>query len=187
MSYCNVYRLTFKMFVGCGVPLEEIDFSKDKKAALHPNVWNEFIKFREASQIMEDFVFKVKNQKIITDFDDINTSVTLWSSIGDEMIEFMKTVSILSNSIDQRMSDLNVSQNDITTADPAVMMSLYVDIFDQMVHLVSKSSMIYQRAFNLLKKYNLETKDEQVSKSIILRMLNKLFDLFSVSLYIVVI
>jgi len=178
MAYCNVYYLAHKMFVKVGVPIKQFVFSNEKMAAiLIPNNLNdsfettfdaslEFLKFRETSQITEDFVFKIEKFYIITEPDDINTGLNLWNSIEKSMINFMDNISLATNQLNQRMSDLDTTQKNPFDIDSISMMSLYQNIFKQIVYTVLNSTTAYKEAFNFLEQFNpaLNMNNKDVSK-----------------------
>jgi len=166
------------MFVKVGVPIKKFVFSNEEMAAiLIPDNLNysfettsdaslEFLKLREGSQITEDLVFKFKEFYIITEPDDINTGLNLWNSIEKSMINFMDNISLATNQLNQRMSDLNTTQKNPFDVDSIYMMSLYQNIFKQIVYSISNSTIAYKEAFNFLEQFNpgLNTKNKDVSK-----------------------
>ncbi|XP_029345253.1 uncharacterized protein LOC107882155 [Acyrthosiphon pisum] len=168
VSYCNVHYLTYNMFIGVGVPIKEQMYSNDDIAGflLPENIyeWSDetvldspykFIKLREASQIIESFVFEIKEFQNVTGTEDISTGLNIWKSIEDNMVDFMNNISILSNQVNQVINDMNILQNN--TVDTSAMMYLYMDIFENMVDIMTENIVPYKNAFNFLEKYNLKT------------------------------
>jgi len=166
MSYCNVYRLTYKIFVGCGIPIPKQNiFSNDKIAtSLIPtklydpskkiySTLLEFLRFRGASKEIEGFVFKAMNLQRIENIDDVKLGVVLWDSINDAMNKFMNDISILSNQVNKWIINFVIRHN--ATVDPTTMMIfLYEKIFDETVVAISKSTIIFRNAFDYLITYN---------------------------------
>lgn len=162
MSYCNVYRLTHRIFVECGVPIKNRVFSNDEISANFipdklynsPNViYNtglEFLRFRDASQVIEDFVFEVKNFQKITNLDDVKTGMVLWETINSAMVKFMRDISYITNKLNNEMViDSNINNT-------TMMKELYSNTFNQIVYAVTNNIKSYQNAFNFLKTYNMD-------------------------------
>lgn len=161
-----------------GVPVENVMFSnKDIAAILEPNdsfdssetiikSSLEFLKFRETSQNIDNFVLIFEKFHNITEIDDINTGLNLWNSIENSMVNFMENISFATNQINQWMIDLDIAQNDQSYIDSIYMMTLYLDIFDRMVYTVSNSSKAYKEAFNFIEHFNprFNIKNTNVSK-----------------------
>lgn len=125
-----------------------------------------FLRFREASQTIEDFVFKFDMFQVITADEDLSTAYTLWYTIQDNMFDFMNKISSLTSQVDDGFIELGVQQQNLSNVDTSVMKKLYLDIFNETVNAVSSSSASYTGIFNLLKKYCLDfqKKTEQVSE-----------------------
>ncbi|VVC24949.1 Hypothetical protein CINCED_3A001039 [Cinara cedri] len=166
LSYCNVYFLVHKILISVGVPLDSVVISNDELAAIlipdNPgesgsNSPLEFLRFIEASQYIDDFVFDTIGHINITD-PDINTGRKIWDSIEDSMIVFMENILLLTNQVNQMMHDIN---NELlinrTNMDKMTMIYLYIDIFDQTVDAVWNNSVPYKEAFNFFKTLNLES------------------------------
>lgn len=174
MSFCNVYFLTYKMFVGVGIPMKNIVYSNNEiEAILTPDnseeseTSTEYLRFREASQIIENIVFEVKKFENITDNDNnMDTGLTLWHSIQDAMVEFMNHISSLIEEVRQNVDSLEIQQEKENSVDPIAMRNLYINIFEQTITAVSKSTALYKESFNFLVKYDLKIKvnNNQVSK-----------------------
>lgn len=160
MSYCNVYRLIYRIFVECGVPIKNRVFSNDEISAnfipdklyISPNViYNtilEFLRFRDASQIIEDFVFEVQDFQKIQNIDDVKTGVVLWETVNSAMVKFMYDISYITNKLNNEMIiDSNINN---TTK----MKELYLITFNQIVFAVTNNIVPYQNAFNFLKTHN---------------------------------
>lgn len=158
------------MFIGVGVPIQEHIYSNDDIAGflLPDNIYDwsdetvldspyKFLKLREASQIIESFVFEIKDFQNVTGTEDIITGLNLWKLIEDNMVNFMKNVSILSNQVNQVMNDMNIQQKNVNTVDTSEMMYLYMDVFDNMVDIMTENITPFKNAFNFLEKYNLKT------------------------------
>lgn len=166
MSYCNVYQLTYKIFVGCGIPIPKKNIFSDDQIAtslIPTNLYDpskkiystliEFLRFREASKQIERFVFKAMNLQRIKNIDDVQLGVVLWDSINNAMDKFLKDISILSNQVNKWIINFVVVHN--STVDPTTMMMfLYKKIFDKTVVAVSKNTIIFQNAFDYLITYN---------------------------------
>lgn len=165
MSYCNVYFLVYNMFIGVGIPIKKLAFTKDDVAAIlsSNNIVNsettvvdspiDFLRFREASQIIEEYVFEIKKFKTIVDDDNINIGLNLWNSVQDTMNDFMNNISSLTEQISKMVAILKSQQKSVN---PKVMRKLYTSVFDKMILIVSRSIISYQGAFKFLAKYNLE-------------------------------
>lgn len=162
MSYCNVYRLTHRIFVECGVPIKNRVFSNDEISANFipdklynsPNViYNtglEFLRFRDASQVIEDFVFEVKDFQKITNLDDVKTGMVLWETINSAMVKFMRDISYITNKLNNEMViDSNINNT-------TMMKELYSNTFNKIVYAVTNNIKTYQNAFNFLKTYNMD-------------------------------
>jgi len=156
------------MFIGVGVPIQEQIYSNDDIASflLPENIYEwtdetvldspyKFLKLREASQIIERFVFEIKEFQNVTGTEDIITGLNLWKLIEDNMVDFMNNISILSNQVNQVTNDMNILQKN--TVDISAMMFLYMDIFDNMVDIMKENIVPYKNAFNFLEKYNSKT------------------------------
>lgn len=165
LSYCNVYDLVYYMFISAGIPIQNLAISDNDSLRDKVNIPLEFIKLREASTTINDFVFENINLQYVTNNEDINTGLKLWNSIEDASNEFLNSIAWLSNQINIEMLDMHIQQESIDTADPLTMMYLYSKIFDQIIELVSKSTVHYKQAFIFLEKYNTEFKlsNKQVS------------------------
>ncbi|XP_026805964.1 uncharacterized protein LOC113549018 [Rhopalosiphum maidis] len=174
MSYCNVYYLTYNMFIRVGVPVKKPNYSNDDIAAflIPDNIddWSDetvldlpykFLKLREASQIIESFVFEIKEYQNVTGAEDKITGLKIWESVEDNFVNFMNNIYILSNQVNQVIYELNIEQQTVYTTDSSTMMYLYLDIFDQMVDIMSESIVPYQNAFNFLEKYNSKNNEEK--------------------------
>jgi len=170
VSYCNVYYLTYNMFIGVGVPIQEQIYSNDDIAGFllpdNINEWSDetvldssykFLKLREASQIIESFVFEIKEFQNVTGTEDIITGLNLWKLIEDNMVDFMNNIFILSNQVNNVIKNMNILQKNVNTVDTSAMMDLYMDIFDNMIDIMKENIVPYRNAFNFLKKYNLKT------------------------------
>lgn len=170
VSYCNVHYLTYNMFIGVGVPIQEHIYSNDDIAGclLPDNIyyWSDntvldspykFLKLREASQIIESIVFEIKEFQNVTGTENIVEGLVLWKLIEDNMVNFMENISILSNQVNQVMNDMNIQQKNLNTVDTLEMMYLYMDVFDNMVDIMADNIAPFKNAFNFLEKYNLKT------------------------------
>jgi len=158
------------MFIGVGVPIQEQIYSNDDIARflLPENIyeWSDetvldspykFLKLREASQIIESFVFEIKEFQNVTGTEDIITGLNIWELIVEKMVDFMNNISILSNQVNQVINEMNILQKNVSTVDTSAMMYLYPDIFDNMVDIITENILPYKNAFNFLEKYNLKT------------------------------
>jgi len=158
------------MFIGVGVPIQEHIYSNDDIARflLPENIyeWSDetvldspykFLKLREASQIIESFVFEIKEFQNVTGTEDIITGLNIWELIVEKMVDFMNNISILSNQVNQVINEMNILQKNVSTVDTSAMMYLYMDIFDNMVDIITENILPYKNAFNFLEKYNLKT------------------------------
>lgn len=164
LAYSNGYFVTHNIFVDAGLPIENVVFSKEEIASIlipvtsvdsSENLNNmalEYLKFRDASKMVEEFVFKVKKFQKITNSDDISRGLNLWNSIQREMANFMNSISIATNQIYQEMNNLGIVSQNISTAEPMSMISLYTDIFDQTIDTVFSSTLAYREALNFLEK-----------------------------------
>jgi len=155
------------MFIGIGLPIQTQIYSNDDIADfLLPNftynssdkaVLNSpynFIKFREASEIIENFVFEIKEFQSVTETEDEVTGLRIWELIKNKMTNFMDNINILSNQVNQYINDMNIQQNNVSTVDRSAMKNLYLYIFDQMVDIMTENIEPYKNAFNFLEKYN---------------------------------
>lgn len=167
MSYCNVHFLTYYMFIRAGIPIKEQIYSNDDIAAflIPDNIddWSDetvldlpykFLKLREASQIIESFVFEIKEYQNVTGAEDIIAGIKIWKSVEDNLVNFMKKIYTLSNQVNQVIYDLNIQKKNVSIVKPSVMRNLYLDIYDQIIDTMSKHISPYKNAFNFLEKYN---------------------------------
>jgi len=154
------------MFIGVGLPIQSETYSNDDIAAflLPDNIYDwsdemvlespyKFIKFREASEIIESFVFEIKEFQNVTGTEDKIIGLNIWELIKDKMVNFMNNINILSNQVNQYINDLNIQKNNVSTVDPSTMKNLYLNIFDQMVDVMTENIVPYKNAFNFLGKY----------------------------------
>lgn len=164
MSYCNVYRVTYKMFVAAGIPVkasvisndlmatvlipDDFDDSPDLEPGVGPTV--EFLRFRKASQLVEDFVFKIDPFGSPATADDVDTGLAVWDSIETATIDFMNGVSGLTDGVEQAMIDLTNQPN----VDPMSMMYLYRDTCDRMIQIMSNGTLVFNRAFSFIANLN---------------------------------
>lgn len=166
VSYCNVYRLMYDIFIGCGIPIEkEMVFSDDIIATyLIPNhlfdpaktvyvTLLEFLRFRDASEKIEGFVFKAMQLQQIKNTDAVELGLVLWKSINKAMSYFMNDVSILCAQVNNWIIKLDDNTHNSKT-DPAIMLFLYVNIFDKLAAAVSNNTIAYQNALDYLVSYN---------------------------------
>lgn len=168
MSYCNVYRLTYKMLDGVGVPItDQVHANEEIASILIPNsaVNSEpkaddppmqFLRFREASQDIEDFVFKCMVSKKAKKTNDKNTGLYLWSLIQESTVDFMNRINYLTNKLDIIQKPYDTDK----------MIGLYNDTFEQTVDAVLRSADSYAKTFTFLEKYNIKfntTNKNQVS------------------------
>lgn len=155
------------MFIRVGIPIKEQIYSNDDIAAflIPDNIddWSDetvldlpykFLKLREASQIIESFVFEIKEYKNVTGAEDIIAGKKIWKSVEDNLVNFMKKIYTLSNKVNQVIYDLNIQQKTVSIVKPSVMRNLYLDIYDEMIDTMSKHISPYKNAFNFLEKYN---------------------------------
>lgn len=170
LAYSNVYFMTYNIFVDIGLPIQNLVFSKEEIASILipensadsseilDDMALEYLKFRNASQIVEKFVFKIKKYKTIMNSDDIKTGLNLWNSIKSEMANFMNNISIVTNYVYQYITNLNIISQTISTAEPMPMIYLYKNIFDQTIETVLSSTVVYREALNFVEKFNPESK-----------------------------
>lgn len=170
LAYSNVYFVTYNIFVGIGLPIKTLVFSKEEIASILipensadsseilDDMALEYLKFIDASQIVDTFVLKIKKFQKITNRDDIRTGLNLWNSIVSEMANFMNTISIATNHVYQNMINFNITSHNISTVEPMSMIYLYKDIFDQIVETVLSSTAAYREALNFVEKFNTELK-----------------------------
>lgn len=170
LAYSNVYFVTYKIFVGIGLPIKNLVFSKEEIASILipensvdssetlDDMALEYLKFIDASQMVDTFVFKIKKFQTITNKDDIRTGLNLWKSIESEMANFMNNISIGTNYVYQNMINSNITSQNISTVEPMSMIYIYKDIFDQTVDTVLSSIVPYREALNFVEKFNTESK-----------------------------
>jgi len=154
------------MFIRAGIPIKEQIYSNDDIAAfLIPDIiddWSDetvldlpykFLKLREASQMIESFVFEIKEYQNVTGAEDITAGIKIWRAVEDNLVNFMKKIYTLSNQVNQVLYDLNIQQKNVSIVKPSVMRNLYLDIYDQMIDTMSKHISPYKNAFNFIEKY----------------------------------
>jgi hypothetical protein len=127
----------------------------------------QFLRFREASQKIEDFVSKVDLLQNIIEDEDIKTAYTLWNTIQDEMFDFMNKMILLTSQVDDRFIELGIQLQHISNVNSLEMKKLYLDIFNETVNAVSFSTTSYIEVFNFLQKFSFEfqKENEQVRAS----------------------
>lgn len=167
MSYSNVYHLVYKTLNGLGVPITNQFHSNEEIASiLIPNNADiyeatandppmQFLRFREASQDIEDFVFESMSFQNEMNTDGINTGLYLWSLIQESTIDFMNRINYLTNTLNT-MESPNTKQET---------MALYNYIFEQTVNTVLRSTNSYIKSFNFLEKYNVKLKMNNIQVS----------------------
>lgn len=126
----------------------------------------QFLKFREASQKIEDFVSKVDMFQNIIEDEDINRAYMLWNTIQDKMFDFINKILSLTNQVDDEFIKLGIKLQNQSNVDSSEMKKLYMDIFDEIINAVSFSTASYTEVFNFLQKFNfeIEKKNKQVSE-----------------------
>lgn len=167
-----------RMFICAGVPLDSSVISKDEIATIFTtdnsvksktasSLSSESLRFIEASQFIDEFVFKTNKQQNITE-NDIIAGKNIWNSIENSMIDFWGSISLLNNQVNQVMRDIDNQLKNETTRDRMVAIYLYLEIYEQTVDAVRKNSVKYQEAFNFLKTRKIQSTmtDDQVSKMI---------------------
>ncbi|XP_025412228.1 uncharacterized protein LOC112684783 [Sipha flava] len=177
MAYCNIYHLTYKMLIDAGLPISGSTYSNyDIASTLVPSAevsdeshgpQLQFLRFREASQKIEDFVSKVDLLQNIIEDEDIKTAYTLWNTIQDEMFDFMNKMILLTSQVDDRFIELGIQLQHISNVNSLEMKKLYLDIFNETVNAVSFSTTSYIEVFNFLQKFSFEfqKENEQIKKN----------------------
>lgn len=158
MAYSNIYHLTYKMLDGIGIPItnqfhpnEEIasilipkNAVNNEAAANDPP--SQFLRFRKASQDIEDLVFESVSFQNEINTDGRNTGLYLWSLIQESMVDFKDRINYLINK-------LNSVRKPYTKQE---IMGVYSDVFEQTVNTVLRSTESYAATFNFLEKYNIK-------------------------------
>lgn len=167
MSYCNMYRLTYKMFMAAGIPVQRSVISNDLMATvLIPDDFDEssdpedngdtagstvkFLRFRKASHKIEEVVFKINPFAGPANADEVRAGLALWDSVETTTVNFMTGVSGLTDRVEQATIDL-FNASDV---DPMSMMYLYRDTCDRMVTIMSNGTVSFNNAFGFIASLN---------------------------------
>lgn len=163
------------MFIDAGLLISGSTYSNEELAYMlvsSAEIYNgtsgppqQFLRFREASQMIEDFVFKVDMFQNIAEDKDMDTAYNLWNTIQNEMFDFINKIASLTKQVDDKLIELGIQEKDLSDVDLSAMKELYLDIFDETVNAVSFSTATYTSVFTFFEKYSLgfQNKNEQVS------------------------
>lgn len=158
MAYSNVYHLTYKMLDGIGIPIKNQFHPNEEIASIlipgnadtYESAANDppmqFLRFREASQDIEDLVFESISFQNEMNTDSINTGLNLWSLIQESMVDFKNRINYLTNKLNS-IQKTNTKEG---------MKGVYNSIFEQTVNTVLRSTESYAQTLNFLEKYNIK-------------------------------